>query len=82
MFFVYIYIYIYVLYIKVCSEESLNAIQDRYIKLNAHAKGYVWKRLGNLLDMNKTLEENNVADESKQFEMLGMDEDEYLPGKY
>jgi len=50
--------------------------------LNAHAKGYVWKRLGNLLDMNKTLEENNVADESKQFEMLGMDEDEYLPGKY
>jgi len=41
----------------------------------------MWKRLGNLLDMNKTLEENNVKDESKQFEMLGMDEDEWLPGK-
>jgi len=65
--------------IEVCSEESLNAIQERYIKLNAHAKGYIWKRLGYLLDMDKTLEENNVKDESKQFEMLGMDEDEYLP---
>ncbi|ORX53025.1 cytochrome b5 [Piromyces finnis] len=65
--------------IEVCSEESLNAIQDRYIKLNAHAKGYMWKRLGNLLDMNKTLEQNNVKDESKQFEMLGMDEEEWLP---
>jgi len=31
--------------------------------------------------MNKTLEENNIKDESQQFEMLGMDEDEYLPGK-
>jgi len=65
--------------IEVCSEESLNAIQDRYLKLNAHSKGYIWKRLGNLLDMEKTLEENNVKDESQEFEMLGMDEEEYLP---
>jgi len=49
--------------------------------LNAHTEGYIWKRLGNVLDMNKTLEENNIKDESQQFEMLGMDEDEYLPGK-
>jgi len=65
--------------IEVCSEESLLAIQERYKKLNAHTEGYIWKRLGNVLDMNKTLEENNIKDESQQFEMLGMDEDEYLP---
>jgi cytochrome b involved in lipid metabolism len=65
--------------IEVCSEENLIAIQERYLKLNAHSKGYVWKRLGNLLDMTKTLEENNILDESQQFEMLGMDEEEYLP---
>jgi len=65
--------------IEVCSEESLLAIQERYKKLNAHTEGYIWKRLGNVLDMSKTLEQNNIKDESQQFEMLGMDEDEYLP---
>ena len=65
--------------IEVCSEEKLNAIQDRYMAYNAHAKGYMWKRLGTLLDMTKTLEENGVRDEGPQMERLGMDEDLYLP---
>lgn len=46
---------------------------------NAHAKGYMWKRLGTLLDMSATLEENGVPDESSKFEWLGVSEDEWYP---
>lgn len=65
--------------IEVCSEEKLSAIQDRYGSVNAHAKGYMWKRLGSLLDMNATLEANGIPDESKIFDQVGMDEDQWLP---
>ncbi|KAI9344227.1 hypothetical protein DFJ73DRAFT_941577 [Zopfochytrium polystomum] len=65
--------------IEVCAEEKLSAIQERYMALNAHAKGYMWKRLGVLLDMQLTLEENGIRDEGPQMERLGMDEDAYLP---
>ncbi|KAJ3225610.1 Cytochrome b5 domain-containing protein 1 [Chytriomyces hyalinus] len=65
--------------IEVCIEEKLSAIQDRYMSLNGHAKGYMWKRLGTLLDMNTTLEENGVKDEGLLMEKLGMDEEQYLP---
>ncbi|KAJ1342030.1 hypothetical protein BSLG_003435 [Batrachochytrium salamandrivorans] len=50
-----------------------------YFSLNAHVKGYMWKRLGVLLDMNLTLEENGVRDESDYFDRLGIDEDQWLP---
>ncbi|KAI8929908.1 cytochrome b5-like heme/steroid binding domain-containing protein [Entophlyctis helioformis] len=65
--------------LQVCSEDKLAAIQDRYMNLNAHAKGYMWKRLGTLLDMSLSLEENGVRDESAYFERLGIDEDQWLP---
>eukprot|EP00842_Homolaphlyctis_polyrhiza_P005281 jgi/Hompol1/5754/HPOL_002075-RA len=65
--------------LEVCSEDRLSAIQDRYMQLNAHAKGYMWKRLGVLLDMSMTLEENGIRDESAYFERLGIDEDQWLP---
>ncbi|KAH6595158.1 hypothetical protein BASA61_003857 [Batrachochytrium salamandrivorans] len=65
--------------IKVCCEDKLSAIRDRYFSLNAHVKGYMWKRLGVLLDMNLTLEENGVRDESDYFDRLGIDEDQWLP---
>lgn len=64
---------------QVCSEEKLSAIQDRYGSVNAHAKGYMWKRLGSLLDMNATLEANGIPDESKIFDQVGIDEDQWLP---
>ena len=70
---------------KVPSEESINEILDRYKEINEHAASYTWKRLGNPLgilvensfnslknlkiDMEKTLEENDIFDETDQFEM-------------
>lgn len=58
----------------------MSQIQERYLKnFNAHAKGYMWKRLGELLDMSQTLQKNGIADESDKFETLGMNEDEWLP---
>lgn len=65
--------------LKVCAEETLQEIQDRYIAYNAHAKSYTWKRLGRPLNMAKTLEENGIPDESEEFANLSIDEDEYIP---
>lgn len=65
---------------KVCSEESVSAIQNRYLTaFNSHAKGYMWKRLGTLIDMSQNLEANAIKDESDIFEKVGMNQDDYLP---
>ena len=65
---------------QVCTEETLNQIQDRYIaQCNSHAKAYVWKRFGNLLDMSQTLTDNGVEDDSDKMDLVGIDEDEWLP---
>ena len=65
--------------IEVCSEETLNEILDRYIDLNEHAASYTWKRLGRPLDMDKTLEENDIPDETEEFIDLNIDEHMYIP---
>ena len=65
--------------IEVCSEENMHEILDRYLEQNDHAGSYTWKRLGRPLDMDKTLEENDVPDETEEFVELGMDEDMYIP---
>jgi hypothetical protein len=44
--------------LAVCAEESLAEVRSRYIKYNAHALSYTWKRLGRSLNMELTLEEN------------------------
>ena len=63
----------------VCSEETLEEIQDRYLEHNAHATSYTWKSLqeGEFvpLDMTKTLVENGVPDESGDFEKLSINDD-------
>ena len=65
--------------IEVCSEETMNEILDRYLELNQHAESYTWKRLGRPLDMDKTMEENDIPDESEDFVDLNLDEDSYIP---
>jgi len=60
--------------IEVCSEESMNEIQRRYMVYNSHARSYTWKYNGKVLDMDKTLDENGVPDESEAFYQLSMDE--------
>jgi hypothetical protein len=46
---------------------------------NAHAKGYIWKRLGSVLDMTSTLEENDIKDDREKFENINLNEDDWLP---
>ena len=41
--------------LEVGNEECINEILDRYLELNKHAHSYTWKRLGQVLDMSKTL---------------------------
>lgn len=69
--------------IQVAGEESLDAIQGRYIRqFNSHAKGYLWKRLGQALDMALNLEKNGVPDESARFAEVGDSDDDWLPALY
>ncbi|KAF0972465.1 hypothetical protein FDP41_009368 [Naegleria fowleri] len=65
--------------IEVCSEETLSEILERYLKFNGHAASYTWKRLGQALDMSKTLAENGIEDEDQEFEELGIRDDYYIP---
>ena len=60
--------------IEVCTEESMNAIQKRYMVWNSHARSYTWKYNGKVLEMERTLEENGVRDEAEQFYQLSMDD--------
>ena len=57
----------------------MKEILDRYLPYNRHASSYTWKYHGKNMDMDKTLEQNGVADESQDFFELSMDEDEHLP---
>jgi len=57
----------------------MNEILDRYLEYNNHAASYTWKRLARPLDMDKTLEENDIPDETEEFQDLNIDEDEYVP---
>jgi len=60
--------------IEVCTEESMNEIQKRYMTYNTHARSYTWKFNGRVLDMDKTLDANGVPDESEQFYNLAIDD--------
>ena len=65
--------------LEVASEETLNEIQSRYLKINNHAGSYTWKRMKKPLDMNKTLEQNGVKDQSDELNKLGIGENAYTP---
>lgn len=65
--------------IEVCSEETIYEILDRYLSLNEHAASYTWKRLQRPLDMELTLGENDIPDETSDFISLDIDPDEYIP---
>jgi len=69
--------------INTCTEEKIDEMKDRYMEYNKHARSYTWKAIVNdaliYLDMNKTLEENGIPDESEKFRSLGLDDDFYVP---
>ena len=61
-----------------CSEETLEQILNRYLNFNAHAKSYTWKYDCRVLDMNKTLSENEIIDDDEDFYKLRIPEDKYI----
>lgn len=69
--------------LEVCSEETINDIQSRYLAMNSHAGSYTWKFLDDddfvPLQMKKTLDENGITDESAVFERFDMDEQRFKP---
>lgn len=69
--------------IKVCQEETISDIRNRYMEYNLNSNSYTWKSLINgefvNLKLDKTLEQNGILDESENFLKLGMDEDFNIP---
>jgi len=66
--------------LKIPSEETIQEILTRYVEINKHADSYTWKRLGRPLDMTMTLEENDILDETEEFERMAIPEDQwYVP---
>ena len=65
--------------ITVASEETLNEILDRLLDINTHASSYIWKRQGRPLDMELTLDENGILDESSSFLWYNLDDEFYIP---
>lgn len=67
--------------IEVPCEETIEEIQERYLVVNEHASSYTWKTVANKpLDMEGTLDDNQIFDETERFEELGIPEDEwYIP---
>ena len=65
--------------LEVAGEETLNDILERFKKINSHAESYTWKFQGNVLKMEKTLDQNGILDESAKFARLGLDYDMYIP---
>eukprot|EP00249_Psilotum_nudum_P002405 c15437_g1_i1 orf=297-704(+) len=72
--------------LEVPNEESIKQIVERYLARNSHANSYTWKALcanseGTFtnLNMDMTLTENGVTDESDLFVSLGLPKDYYIP---
>uniref|UniRef100_A0A4X2JYG0 Cytochrome b5 domain-containing protein 1 n=1 Tax=Vombatus ursinus TaxID=29139 RepID=A0A4X2JYG0_VOMUR len=65
--------------LEVGALETMWEILHRYLPYNAHAASYTWKFNGVNLDMDKTLEQNGIADEDQEFDQLNMDPELYTP---
>jgi len=72
--------------LEVCSEETLDEIQDRYTDWNSHSASYTWKTLDaedgetfRPLDMTLNLAENGIPDQVDKLRRLSIDPDEFTP---
>ncbi|KAI9168389.1 hypothetical protein H9P43_007761 [Blastocladiella emersonii ATCC 22665] len=68
--------------LEICTEEPIQAIVQRYLAFNAHAKAYTWKYLGRVLDLSATFAENGIPDESAELERIGINEQDWLPALF
>jgi hypothetical protein len=66
-------------WLEVAGEESMNDILERFKRINAHADSYTWKFQRRTLQMEKTLDQNGILDESALFARLNLDYDMYIP---
>lgn len=69
--------------LEVCTEETIEEIQDRYLEWNSHAKSYTWKHLQDdefvPLNMKANLSDNGISDDHQEFEQLEIDPDDHRP---
>eukprot|EP00300_Choanocystis_sp_HF-7_P011528 c17500_g1_i1.p1 GENE.c17500_g1_i1~~c17500_g1_i1.p1 ORF type:complete len:219 (+),score=48.34 c17500_g1_i1:67-723(+) len=68
--------------LEVCVEETLREILDRYLAFNGHAESYTWKRLGRVLDMELTLDENGVELEDEALYDASLPTNLYFPALF
>ena len=57
----------------------MEEVLERYLEYNLHGGSYTWKRLGQKLSMDKTLEENHIGDEAEDFCAHGLPDNFYIP---
>ncbi|KAK0165938.1 hypothetical protein PV328_004413 [Microctonus aethiopoides] len=65
--------------IMVCEEDTINRIKHRYLLFNNNAMSYEFKFQGKILNINKTLTENNIIDERERYLNCGLPDDIYIP---
>lgn len=70
--------------LEVCTEETLEEIQRRYLQYNGHSASYTWKHTDKengtrLLKMRDTLDANGIPDEDLKFNELSIDPDTFVP---
>ncbi|CAB3370896.1 Hypothetical predicted protein [Cloeon dipterum] len=69
--------------LECCTEDSLQKIKDRYSALgfDVSHSAFTWMSFltGKELDLEKTLDENNIPDESAHFEELCLPDDLHIP---
>lgn len=64
---------------EVASEDTVGRIRDRYLQFNRHARSYTFKRVGKELNLDQTLAENGIPDDSDEMVELGMNPMDYIP---
>lgn len=65
--------------INVCMEDKLDRILERYLIFNSDADSYTWCYDSRVLDMDKTLEENDIPDQRDKYTHVGLPENTYIP---
>lgn len=64
--------------IEVPCEETIDEIQTRYCVVNDHAPSYTWKTYTiKPLDMEGTLDENEIVDDTQKYEALNIPENKW-----
>ncbi|BBN20584.1 hypothetical protein MPTK1_Vg00750 [Marchantia polymorpha subsp. ruderalis] len=72
--------------IEVPSEETMKEILERYLPINSHARSYSWEAVVSdecgefvRVDMDKSLAENGITDDSDLYSSMGMAADHVVP---